>query len=236
MSVFDRTLRAVVAVVALRAAAVGCAADPDGFVADVAGLCEIIADEYAYLDEKLVDWSRVAEAYRGDVEAAGADPARQLTVIEAMLEELYDFHVTLNLVNERSPVVVPRDTDVWAEMIGGHAVITAVRPGSPAAVTGLKLGDRVVSIDGAPLLDVLNARIGRCGARGDPAAFDWALVAALAGQGQRHIGVDAQRQHARLAGEAVAQAPPSRTGRLNIQPQAGAIGQLVAAQRAFLNT
>ncbi|MFM7412293.1 MAG: S41 family peptidase [Planctomycetota bacterium] len=184
MSVVDRTLRTVVVVAALRVATVGCAAAPDDFVADVAGLCQIIADEYAYLDEKLVDWSRVAEAYRGDVEAAGADPVRQLTVIEALLEELYDFHVTLSLANERSPAVVPRDTDLWAEMIGGQAIITAVRPDSPAAVAGLRLGDRVVSIDGTALLDVLDARIGRCGARGDPAAFDWAVVAALAGRGR----------------------------------------------------
>jgi C-terminal processing protease CtpA/Prc len=191
MTECQRSLRAIVAVAVLAMAAVGSAAAPDDYAADVAGLWQIIADEYAYFDEKLVDWSSVAEVYRPDVEAAGADPARQLQVIEAMLGELYDFHVTLNIFNDGSPAVIPQATDLWAEIVDGHAVITAVRPASPAAVAGVRLGDRVVSIDGIAVLDAVDRRLGRCGVRGDPAAFDWALVAALAGRsrGDRRISV-----------------------------------------------
>jgi len=155
MTGIQRALRASLAVTVLSVATVGSAVSPDDYAADVAGLWRIIADEYAYFDDKLVDWSRVADAYRPDVEAAGADPARQLQVLEAMLEELYDFHVTLNVFNDRSPVVIPQATDLWAELVDGHAVITAVRPGSPAAVAGVRLGDRVMSVDGHAVLDAV---------------------------------------------------------------------------------
>jgi C-terminal processing protease CtpA/Prc len=165
----------------------------DGFLADFAGLCDIIADEYAYFDQKTVDWQLVRETYRERVRDVGDDPARFLNVIETMLEELYDFHVTLSLRNARSPAMVPPATDLWAERRDDRAVITAVRPGSPAAVAGLRAGDTVVTVDGVPVSEAIGARLGSCGARGDPAAMDWALIAVLAGRGGAHRRVGVRR-------------------------------------------
>jgi C-terminal processing protease CtpA/Prc len=152
------------------------------FTADVDALGRELAASYAYFDQKTTDWDHVRRLYQE--EAGGVSDERAfLNLVERMLEELYDFHVTLNLHNDDSPAQVPALADLWAGMRNGRPIITAVRPFTPAARAGVRVGMEILSIDGRPLVEQLRDRLGRCGARGDPAATDWALVALLAGRG-----------------------------------------------------
>jgi C-terminal processing protease CtpA/Prc len=152
------------------------------FAKDFEALWEDLNASYAYFDEKTADWDSVRTCYAEEVDAV-TDEVQFLNFLERMLEELYDFHITLNLHNDESPAQVPRLTDCWAEMRDGRPIVTAVRPATPAARAGVRPGMEILAIDGRPLLEALRDRLGRCGARGDPLAIDWALVAMLAGHG-----------------------------------------------------
>jgi carboxyl-terminal processing protease len=140
-----------------------------------------MAASYAYFDRKQTDWEQVRRRYRPRV-AAITDRAEFIALLERTLEELYDFHCNLNTNTESSPVLVPTDADIWAEWRQGHALITEVRPDSPASSAGIHAGMEIVSIQGTAVRQAVNDRLGSCSRHKDPEAENWALLTLLAGR------------------------------------------------------
>jgi carboxyl-terminal processing protease len=140
-----------------------------------------MAASYAYFDRKQTDWEQVRRRYRPRA-ASIADRAEFIALLERTLEELYDFHCNLNTNTESSPVLVPTDADLWAEWRQGHAVITEVRPHSPASDAGIRAGMEVVSLQGTAVRQAVNDRLGSCLRHSDPEADNWALRTLLAGR------------------------------------------------------
>jgi carboxyl-terminal processing protease len=140
-----------------------------------------IAASYAYFDAKATRWHDMPALYAGDLRDVKSRD-EFIALLERVLDELYDPHAHLTTNLERSFRLVPSGADVWAEWIKGDATITQVRDNSQAARAGLRPGTVVVAIDGVPMADAVEARMGRSYPHSVAAARDWALRSVLAGR------------------------------------------------------
>jgi len=137
-------------------------------------------DNYAYFDQKDTDWDRVREAYRPKL-AEVRDQSGFVTVLERVLDELYDPHTHLRVNTGRSTRLIPTGLDIWAEWQSGKAVITQVREGFGSEQAGLRVGMEITSINGLAVETAVSNRLGVSLRAVNDAARGWALRALLAG-------------------------------------------------------
>jgi len=150
------------------------------FASDFDFMWSSLRDNYVYFDKKETDWNRVRELYRpmlADVKSR----SDFVTLLERVLDELYDNHLSLNTNLNTSPRLVPTGLDVWAEWQDGRAVITQLRKGFSAEQVGLRIGMEIVSINGLPVEAAVARRLPKSLKTISPEARDWALRAVLAG-------------------------------------------------------
>ena len=146
-----------------------------------------IASTYAYFDVKATAWKDVPRLYADDL-ARVATKDEFISLLERVVDELYDPHAQLTVNTPTSPRLVPSGTDLWAEWRGTTAVITQVRADSDAERARINASDVVVSLNTVPIADAVDARLGRSYAHSTAPARDWALRAVLAGRhGERRI-------------------------------------------------
>jgi len=159
---------------------------------DFAAFDAFVRGSYAYLDSKATAWERVVAEL---APAARSVPDRMafLHVLEDALDQLYDGHCMLNTNADDSWRPVP--AELALETRDGRRLVTAVQRGSRAEEVGVRLGDELLSRDGVPLDALVAQRRPRFLARPDPAAEDWALASAVAGQhgGRGEFGVRRDR-------------------------------------------
>ena len=154
---------------------------PQELTSDFSFFWQSISDNYAYLDAKATDWSKVRTAYLPQL-AGVQTRAEFISFMEHVLENLYDPHISLNTNLPSSPRLVPTGADLWSEWQAGKAVITEVRPGSSAEQAGLRAGMQILSIKGVEVGQAVHSREGQCLKQPDPAADNWALRVLLAGR------------------------------------------------------
>jgi C-terminal processing protease CtpA/Prc len=153
---------------------------PEQFTRDFDYLWSQLRDNYAYFDKKETDWNKVREFYRPRV-ARIKSKREFVTLLERVLEELYDPHTHLKVNTSSSPRLVPTGLDVWAEWEKGKAVVTQLREGFSAERAGLRVRMEIVSINGVPVETAIRNRLGVSLKKVDDAARSWALRALLAG-------------------------------------------------------
>ncbi|KAA8410196.1 PDZ domain-containing protein, partial [Acetobacter sp. DmW_125135] len=71
--------------------------------------------------------------------------------------------------------------DLLAQRADGMVRIAAIESGSAAADAGLKIGDRIIAIDGRPIERVIHDLMPKCLIRPDPAADAYTINVAVAG-------------------------------------------------------
>lgn len=146
------------------------AANVADYAHDYDWLIDQIATHYAYLPERHLDLGKLRTLYRHAAETAPTDNDF-LHVIERVVGELHDHHATLGANTKTSPQLIPSGTDIWAEVKDGRAIVTEVRPDSPAAKAGLRVGDEVVEIGETDTAHALIANLPRAGADAEAANF-----------------------------------------------------------------
>lgn len=153
---------------------------PKQFTADFDYLWSALRESYVYLDKKETDWNRVRELYRP---MRGAVKTRSdfVALLERVLDELYDNHLSLNTNLKTSPRLVPTGLDVWAEWRNQRAVITQLRRGFSAEQAGLKVGMEIISVNGVPVESAVARRLPKTLKVKSSEARNWALRAVLAG-------------------------------------------------------
>jgi carboxyl-terminal processing protease len=124
-------------------------ANADARAADIDWLIGQVETRYAYLPVRHLDLAKMRALYVPLARAADSHDA-MVHVVEHVVAELHDDHVTLGTNTPSSPQLIPTGAELWAEMRHGRAVIVEVRTDSPAAKAGLRAGDRIVSINGVP--------------------------------------------------------------------------------------
>jgi carboxyl-terminal processing protease len=115
-------------------------------------------------DPKLggLDWQAVHDELRPEVEAAATrEQARQ--VMSAMLERLKQTHFGI-FPGDVYQALDPGDTGqhpanpgIDLRILEGHAIVTAVNPGSPAAARGIQPGWEILSVNGKEIAPVLQS-------------------------------------------------------------------------------
>ena len=153
---------------------------PEQFAADFDFMWSSLRDNYVYFDKKETDWNRVREFYR-PLLANVKSRSDFVTLLERVLDELYDNHLSLNTNLNSSPRLVPTGLDVWAEWRDGRAVITQLRKGFSAEQAGLRIGMEIVSINGVPVEIAVARRLPGSLKTISPEARNWTLRAVLAG-------------------------------------------------------
>ena len=153
-------------------------------------LWRTLSERYCFFDEKPVDWDRVRAVYRPMAEAAENRDAFA-EVVRQVLAELYDAHTHLNQEWAGAPRWPP--FDVRVEPDGDHARVTDVAPGGNADVGGVRADDRIVAVEGVPVLEVARGFLPRCLTRSDAAADLHALNVAVAGRRGAARRFDIQR-------------------------------------------
>lgn len=167
----------------------GRAAEPEGLsveqrTEEFATFCQFVEEEYAYFDLKRSDWKRACASYASQVGGA-TDRDAYIALLERALGELYDAHAHLGTNTQRSPRLVPSQTDLVGSWSAGRALIQAVRRGSAAEAAGVRPGDEVIAIEGEAVAEAAARIEPKFLARDDPAARAWALQVALAGRHER---------------------------------------------------
>ena len=153
---------------------------PEQFAADFDFMWSSLRDNYVYFDKKETDWNRVRELYRPML-AGVKSRSDFVTLLEKVLDELYDNHLSLNTNLNSSPRLVPTGLDVWAEWRDGRAVITQLRKGFSAEQAGLRMGMEIVSINGVPVEIAVARRLPKSLKTISAEVRNWALRAVLAG-------------------------------------------------------
>ena len=139
-----------------------------------------VKDNYAYFDKKHTDWNKVKTVYLPQADNA-KNRNELITIFENALEELYDNHFSLDTNLKSSTRLVPTGLDIWAEWINNKVIVTEVRKGFSADKAGVKNGMEIVSINGIPIEQAVNNRIGKCITNIDPEVKNYALRQLLAG-------------------------------------------------------
>ena len=153
---------------------------PEQFASDFDYMWSTLRDTYAYFDKKETDWNKVRELYRpmlADVKSR----SDFVTLLEKVLDELYDNHTSLNTNLKTSSRLVPTGLDVWTEWRNGRAVITQLRKGFSAEQAGLRVGMEIVSINGEPVERASAQRLPKSLKAISVEARNWALRAVFAG-------------------------------------------------------
>lgn len=164
---------------------------PPNFKADIQQTCTEVSNTYVYFSERKPIWDDACAQALIDIEQADTG-LEFLIVLERLLDDLYDPHISLNTNSDQSPRLVPSGADVW---IGGdnldHTII-GVRPHSGAAQAGVKPGDRVISFNGLKPPDLIATRVHAKPDAMTASRATWALNAAVAGyrHGPRIIVVE----------------------------------------------
>ncbi len=153
---------------------------PEQMTQDFDYLWSQLRDNYAYFDKKETDWNRVKEVYRPKF-AKVRNKTEFVTLLERVLDELYDPHTHLRTNTNRSTRLIPTGLDIWAEWENGKAIITQLRKGFSAEQAGLKVGMEIIYINGLPIETAVSNRLGVSLKKISEAARSWALRALLAG-------------------------------------------------------
>ena len=139
-----------------------------------------VNENYAYLDKKHTDWDKVKTIYLPQAQNA-KNRNELISVFENALETLYDNHFSLNTNLQSSTRLVPTGLDIWAELINDKPIVTEVRKGFSADKAGIKNGMEIISINGIPIEQAVNNRIGKCITNIDTEVKNYALRQLLAG-------------------------------------------------------
>jgi carboxyl-terminal processing protease len=171
-------------VLLLASTAIAKAPPPDiTFQQDFDELWETLRDRYAFFGEKATDWDRVRAIYRPQLAMIGDDEDRWKRLVNAVTNELYDAHTHFTTPEPglpRWPL-----SDLMVEQASNGVRIKAVREDSAASDAGIRIGERVLAINGMPFQRATALRMPRALRRPDAAARDYAINAAIGGNRER---------------------------------------------------
>lgn len=120
-----------------------------------------------------LDWLTQRQVYRSQAEAA-RDSAELYRVLRGMIGKLGDAHTRVYSPEDGFDRYRPSGTTVGLTVrrIEGRPVIIAVEPGSEAARLGIRPGQVVTQVDGAPVERVLTRLLDELGSSSTPTARD----------------------------------------------------------------
>ncbi|MFW5691508.1 MAG: S41 family peptidase [Chloroflexota bacterium] len=162
---FDRSREAVI-----NASEIELTAAPDfsdlGYVEAFNSLIDLLIERYSYTEFRDIDWEAIRARYAPLVETFDGQPAEVYSLLVDIAYTIRDAHVTADIDPEAisQPAitsiafeyVVPFQANIGiglAETDTGEIVVAEIAADSPAAESGIVVGDIVVSADGEAMTD-----------------------------------------------------------------------------------
>jgi C-terminal processing protease CtpA/Prc len=166
--------------------------------ADFKEFVQDVADNYAWPNRPEKPWLTWEQRYAAAVTSASSKESLANVIAEA-LAELHDFHAEVRSRIPNRWLPVPTFADIWAVPDGRLARVIALRQGSDAQRAGIKPGDEVTQVGGAPLDAAVTARLANSVGDRDAQARSWALLSVLAGRAdeERHFTIRDARGRSR---------------------------------------
>ena len=130
----------------------GAAPAPD-YAADARSIERLVNEDYAYLER--FENGRMPLSDKLRAEAGQVDTQEELVrYAERALTALADHHAITGSSLADSWALVPSYSDLWVEP---DFTISAVRPGSPPALEGVSVGDRLIAVGAIPIGQAVEA-------------------------------------------------------------------------------
>ena len=155
---------------------------PAQYREDALSIEALIDGVYAYRERLPGGRYRLTPRLRDEAERV-SDGRSLLRFAERAVLLLGDHHAITGSSFADSYALVPSYADLWVEVRPGGFVIEAVRPGSPAARSGIRQGDLLVAIDGVAAVEAVAAFWAELGA--EPVHHDPGFVARVLAAGRR---------------------------------------------------
>ncbi len=150
------------------------------YASDARAMCELVPKVYLQFDTRAAHWGEACS--QALAEAAAVTTAQQgTTMLEHLVEALWDHHASLGVNTDVSPWLVPSGSDMWWELRGAAVYLTGVRRAGAADRAGVRPGDVILSMNGLSPQEAARARIRTSAEDVSPERMAWALNAAGAG-------------------------------------------------------
>lgn len=139
-----------------------------------------INDHYAYLEQQKIDWKKVKEIYEPQTETI-TDDAAFIRLLENVLNELHNGHISLNTNLNSSNRLIPSGSDLYIEKTGNKYMIKDLRKGFGADLAGLKIGMEVKLFNGKSIDSQLEKFLPRFTLHPDREMYQYAINMLFAG-------------------------------------------------------
>ena len=194
-------------------------------VMDVQTLCDAITTSYAYYEARASYWPAACESAQlaaKNLEEGG----NALGVLEVLIDDLYDPHISMNTNNQLSPRLLPSGSDLWVETVDGKFIVTAVRPDGGAANAGVAVGAELLSFNGLSPDALAATRIHTVSTEASPYRKHWALNAALAGRRDQARNIEVRQNGDPFLVDLGSPGPPSMADPVSSDRLDGEIGYI----------
>lgn len=108
---------------------------------------QTVETNYAYLDTAPVDWPALKAYYASEAKQVKSE-AELVDLLQVVKQFFIDPHFNVGPLDQHDFSVTPTGSDIWAAQQGDVYVIEHIKAGSAAAASSLKVGQRIVAIDG----------------------------------------------------------------------------------------
>ncbi|MFT4205046.1 MAG: S41 family peptidase [Chitinophagaceae bacterium] len=113
-----------------------------------------INNNYAYFDQQQLDWNKVKEIYQPQVKQI-TNNTEFIRFLESVINEFHNGHISLNTNLNSSNRIIPSGQDIFIQKLNNKFLVTDIRKGRGADLSGLKIGNEVVLFDGKPITEQL---------------------------------------------------------------------------------
>jgi carboxyl-terminal processing protease len=140
----------------------------------------VLNENYAYFEQQKVDWNKVRQEY----EPLTADIHNRdefIRLLEHVVNELHNGHISLNTNLESSNRIIPSGSDIFVQQKDNAFFITDIRKNYPSERSGLKPGMQVIKFNGKNIETQLSLFLPTYTQNYNPEMVEYALNMLFAG-------------------------------------------------------
>ena len=137
-------------------------------------------ENYAYFEQQKVDWNKVRQRYEPMV-AEIHNRDEFIRILEHVVNELHNGHISLNTNLESSNRIIPSGSDIFIQQKENAFFITDIRRNYPSEHSGLKPGMQVIKFNGKNIESQLSNFLPTYTQNFNPEMIEYALNMIFAG-------------------------------------------------------
>lgn len=139
-----------------------------------------VNENYAYLEQQGIDWDKVKKIYSPKIKEV-SNRTEFIEFLENVLNELYNGHNHLKTNLKSSNRLIPTGLDLFVEKINGKYIITDLRKGYGAKLSGLELGMEIIKFNGKSIDPQLKKFLPKFTSDYNPQMIQYAISKLFAG-------------------------------------------------------